>query len=742
MNSIKAHEKPQAPTWNEFVGLLTAGELENALGVSSRGSTTDDEPGRWLLGRAWVLMGLGRLDQALVSAMEAAERGADDILVSRTLATLYLKQGNIQDALDAAEYAYHLDDEDEASHRLLLNVRKARRQAAQPPAGAAPEASAKSADMPPDDTVPVSVAVAARVAASVAGGSAYQVTASQILGAPDLAPEPARTRGGQGKEISRLTLAGAQLTSQPDAQLEALYGMSLFGRWGALVAAAPVPGWTRYMRPDGTWRRAAVLATLGMLLLLGGGLVREALYRRHERLREHTLDHLRQILHSGAVDQLPEHLVADSDLIDVTVPDDSPLAHLAARAQATVYRFHDALPERLRSVRTAQAGAAWPGTYDAVVTRALLAPTAERLAMLPALTAAQRDNPKDGQAAFLAATAALRADDLTTASEAIAQALAIEPANLMILELAAVLDARRQRFDQTTNRVAEMRDTNPWSMWPALTEERLVLLYGAPARPAQPVDRRRRATVGPVLAGTGALFDAIRAERQADSAQATVAFRIAFEAVHGEPAFVIDYADTLLEARVPRLAALLVESPAWPAGSLAARAVVARLALLQGRRDEARRKLATVFSEGSRDPRVATALVDALDAAPPAGLDAVQVLTQTLETWPNRLDLEVQLAELLWSQNKAEILTQRLTPRLARFKSAAEPTLSARAFLFLARAASTHADHGEALQWLRRSLQLNPGDEQAQALQKELRAPPARKAPAGRAKGKRRGGRR
>jgi len=366
-------------SFDAFLALLAAGDAEGALAACHRALVATAEPGRWRLGQTWAEMGIGKLDLAFQSVLAAARDGADEVLVGRTFAALYLRRGQLAQALEAAEYAYRLDDEDEASYQLLLRVRSAQ----------ATSAGSTRTASPLDTTLP-----------------------------------DRQTRDAdRSRSRSRLTLARAPAASHPGPQLEALYGRSLFGAWDAHVDPVAAPGWTRALRASTSWRRP-VLTTLAASLALGLVFVgREALERRTEQHRREAAHHLTQILHSGAVEQLPEHLDPARGLSGLTVDDDSPLARLVARAHATAYRLHDVEPSHLRAIARAARGASWSQSYDAVVTEAFLAPVADRLAMLPRLRAVESSAPDDAQAAFLIATAALRAGDLVTAREAITRAL-------------------------------------------------------------------------------------------------------------------------------------------------------------------------------------------------------------------------------------------------------------------------------------------------------------------------------
>ncbi|MBI5507695.1 MAG: hypothetical protein HY903_02965 [Deltaproteobacteria bacterium] len=697
-----SHPAAALATWDGFVDLLENGNFDAAAKMADQALDAGDDEGAWRLGKAWVLMGQGHLDQALAAAQDAALAGVDEALASRTLATLYLRLGRLEEAREAAEYAYHLDDDD-ASHRLLVAVQEAERRAA--PRALFPDQTVQMKVVSPpqpavalDRTHPVSVHVPARTPATTSAPAFSPSTLAAARAAPS----------------TRLRLSTPGAVHLPDAQLEALYGSTLFGRWEALVAPSPVPGWTRYMRPGVTARVGAlvVLAALAAVGIVSVGQL--ALDRQKKRLAEHAVERINVLLHAGTVEQLAAFL----DESEVATPDStSELGRLSARAQATVYRLQDADLRRLALVQGSppkdEAG------YDAVVTAAMLLPLCERTAKIGELRRADRSQTKDGQAAYLAATAALRADDLDTAANAVARALALEPSNLMAIEAAAEIDARRGQLPRAVARLAEMRDISPWSLWPSVLGQRLTVLYGA-AADATPA-AKKDAAPSPVKVSERALLSALAAHRRHDADAAAAGLKTAVAAISGQPVFLVDHADLLLEAGALGLVEQLLAVPTWPRESVAAASVEGRLLAARDRKDDALPKLAAVWKTGVRDPRVARALVDLVAVDPRLGLDARSVLTETLDAWPNRLDLEVRLAEMLLADGKAAAVIERLRARMLQPGAAANRPLAARAYLMLAQAENAGANRGEAMRWARRAVHVAPALNAAATLLRDLK---------------------
>ncbi|MCU0619922.1 MAG: hypothetical protein MUC69_00285 [Gemmatimonadales bacterium] len=545
---------PADATLADLASLLVWGRFAEAEELCRAARAAGRPELEWRLGLAWALLYQGRGGAALQAADEAVVRapGRSEPLLARGFAALL--QGDRDQASAAAAAARHSAGTHRAYPALLRSLEPGASLALPRPTVALDLASwaelrptlfilrsleeemwADPAGPPPGPALAPAPAPAPPAPSAVAAAT---TAAADAAAAGD--PSAAARRSGR---------------AHIDQQMAALLGASVFGPW---AASERPPAGTRRRARRRTWRGALAAAAVAcgavaLALVVNASLV----HVRQERATK-AVRSLREFLLIGDLVRASRLVVPEAALAD----DDH--RHVVARAEATLYRFHDAAPAR--RARAARLLADHPATgYDAVVARALLLPRAERASRLAELRALDRPGQRDPCAALLVAIAlAPRHDE--AAAAAFDRALLLGPDHAPLLSAAAEFEHRRGRGQRAVGHLEALVETNPRSPWVALTRARL-------AQPAAPPP-----DTPPVIAGELALLEAAAEQGQGRPARAAVALERAAAAVHHEPSFLLDYLDQLLERRQPELARRLSELAGWPPGSPAAHAAAARLA--------------------------------------------------------------------------------------------------------------------------------------------------------------------
>jgi tetratricopeptide (TPR) repeat protein len=612
------------------MALLAAHRFEEAAELSRRAlAKKPDEPG-WLLGRAWALVGLGHLDQALEHARAAAALDGRNAAAFRTIAAVFLQMGRLDAALEAAQHAVRIDL-DRTSVDLLNRIREER---------------------------------AARAVGSVKDSHLRRVPTGELEESAAILMHARRH-------------TAEQAVQPPDSQLAALFGASLFGAWDESLDAAASPVWIRYLTPILSKRAVAVMLILVVVATLSGVVVAEGLRIARASDRRTATELMRQMLHSGAVEQLAVFLASPAaNNVD---------AALARRAHATVYRYVDADPAHL----------AMQAAADDPVAAALPLARVERLDQLEALRRPEVE--KDPQAMLLAAETLARAGDLPAARETLARADELEPSNVLHAALRVELELADNRPSAARNAAAAALDINPHAYWTRVAARRASI--------PPPDDVEGVAPESPVTRGHLLIHEALGGT--SDDASGPIADAVA--AVRGEPAFLLDWLDTFLAAGKPELARMLVADPSWP-DTPAGRAGRARLRARGDEAGPAAVDLAAVWQEGFRDPRIAIAAFEAGDPG---------LLAEAVAAFPERVDLRIYLAETLVKQSdvlRAQTQLEGVPKRLG------DTRLAARAFLVRARLAEAAGEHREAIKLARQAVQKDRKNHEARTLLESLSA--------------------
>jgi hypothetical protein len=113
--------------------------------------------------------------------------------------------------------------------------------------------------------------------------------------------------------------------------------------------------------------------------------------------------------------------------------------------------------------------------------------------------------------------------------------------------------------------------------------------------------------------------------------------------VHGQASFLLDYADTLLDAADVTAAEILMQEPEWPRDTPCAQATSGRAAMLSGRTQEAEALFHNAWKGDCRTPEAARWLGSNALAAGDAAA-AVRLLEDVGVHWQAQADLGALLA--------------------------------------------------------------------------------------------------
>jgi tetratricopeptide (TPR) repeat protein len=669
------------PAWAAIERLLEEGDLDTAERLLGDAAIQEPEGVLWRLGVAWLLLARGKIAEALQEARSVAQL-TEDSAAYRTVSVICLRLGKVQDAVEAAKHAFHLDP-GRASRTVLAEARAqlrrvkdelvAKNKAAGPRRGEATRAVGSTAPHPAPKPRPATSAKGLEVIERESTFAAIRATTAvsrrpeakakagdATVGAPApaalRAPTPAALRAPTPAALRAPTPAALRLPtpalplpglvqveelegtfrSASDAQLEALFGGSLFGGWSESVAPKASP---ELALPRSSRLRRALIAA-GVLVLLSGaaGLGRVASQRSARRARAAFVQRLQSLESASSLEQLAEALASrESRRLRA---DDRVAQGVARLGHVLLYRYHDADAARLRHLPEHD-----DESPTAEVTRALAMSVPERLERLRQLEAAAKARPKDPTTWFVLATALARAELWPAASAAMSRSLAIEPANVLHLALGADLAAQQGERRSANDRVSQAFDVSgstPWARW---AQSRIdaswppaTAVKSAAPMPADP----------PVVAVYRALLRLRTRNAWKDRNAATAELLAALDRVGRQPAFLLDVADELLQQQLLTGVDAVVALPTWPHGSPSAWALEARLRVAHGDTAGGRALMLAAFEAGARDPRLALAIARVPAPRRAKGTQLASVaLRQAASEWPERGDLGLELADVL-----------------------------------------------------------------------------------------------
>ncbi len=392
-------------------------------------------------------------------------------------------------------------------------------------------------------------------------------------------PPPLPPTGGGGPDAGRAEVHGPAAAADRgdsgfDRQLASLFGESVFGPW---LDPGQYLGATRTTRRHGApFRR---LALLTLVLCAGAAavwIVRAGLSRRTVEDRELVARNLASFLKEGELDRAAQFLTL---LRGAKAFLDAHDAHLdlMIRAEATLYRYQDADPERLARIRPYLSSTATaPASGERILASLAVASRQERAARLAELESIRPAFDRDPEFHYLLATGLEYKGDVKAARQAWDRAFELGPLWLGHRYEQAWFESRQGKAEAVSKLVGRLTQVAPESAW-----TRLALEQFAGARVAKPDGSSAASSVGAIP--EVALFHqdlalALAQARAGDPLAGRHSLGQAIAAVNGQAPFVLDAFDWLVEAKAMGLARDLTAFEAWPQHSEPAAARVARLA--------------------------------------------------------------------------------------------------------------------------------------------------------------------
>jgi len=402
-------------------------------------------------------------------------------------------------------------------------------------------------------------------------------------------PLPPRPNLPFGPDAGRVDVRGPAAAADRgdsgfDRQLASLFGESVFGPW---LDPGQYLGATRTTRRHGApFRR---LALLTFVLCAGAAavwIVRAGLSRRTVEDRELVARNLASFLKEGELDRAAQFLTL---LRGANSPLDAHDAHLdlMIRAEATLYRYQDADPERLARIRPYLSSTATaPASGERILASLAVASRQERAARLTELESIRPAFDRDPEFHYLLATALEYKGDVKAARQAWDRAFELGPLWLAHRYEQAWFETRQGKAEAVSKLVGRLTQVAPESAWTRLASEQ----FGG-ARVAKPDGSSAASSVSAIPAV--ALFHqnlalALAQTRAGDPLAGRHSLGQAIAAVNGQAPFVFDAFDWLVEAKAMGLARDLTAFEAWPQHSEPAAARVARLAEPESRAAENR----------------------------------------------------------------------------------------------------------------------------------------------------------
>lgn len=362
----------------------------------------------------------------------------------------------------------------------------------------------------------------------------------------------------------------SQPTEPPaQRQLDRLFGESLFGAWpesrGAL-SRAHGPGRKRGPRRLGVGLLVAALAVSGFWY-----------FGRHKGqqvspARDKEAAEVASLLAEGALERLAQGLGKLAPAGKPLLADD-PHLDLIVAAEAALYRYQDAAPERLGRIEPfLSRDSGQPARLLAGMT---VASRPERVAAYDSLNSLAPTHAQGSEYHALAATIHEERGDMQAARASWQRSFQAGPRWLPHRYLQCAFEAR-QGDSAAAARIAEhMGSVAPDSPWTRLARQQAGDTQPTAAAPI-PV-ALYFAELAPVLRGLGAR----------DLSAARQAIGRAFDAVHGQAAFVLDAYRALRAAKADNLAMELTSYETWPRGNAWAKSALAELQMALAGREQA-----------------------------------------------------------------------------------------------------------------------------------------------------------
>lgn len=368
---------------------------------------------------------------------------------------------------------------------------------------------------------------------------------------PPAYPPPSPPSQPSG-DAARTTGAADQQAQQ---QLDRLFGASLFGAWPESHAALA----TKHRRSSGRVRRrvgavllVAAVASAGFWLYRRGGAEQEI------QQGSQMAGPVAALLSEGALDRLAQAL-------KTLAPPDKPLAaeqphlDLIVAAEAALYRYHDAAPERLARIEPFLSNDS--GQPARLLARLTVISRPERVASLDTLVKLPPTHAQGSEYHALLATIHEGRGDAQAAHASWEQSLKAGPRWLPHRYLQCGFEARQRNSAAVAEIVGHMAQVAPDSPWTRLAQRHFGTPPTAGASAPMPPVAQFHADLEPLFQGSAA--QNLNAARRA--------LGQAFSTINGQSAFVLDVFKALRDAKADSLAMELTSYETWPRGNAWAR---------------------------------------------------------------------------------------------------------------------------------------------------------------------------
>jgi hypothetical protein len=353
-------------------------------------------------------------------------------------------------------------------------------------------------------------------------------------------------------------------------QLAALFGESLFGPWPEIEQQSL--GARRPRRPRRWWRGVVVLLLACAVVYGAGRMLRKGVTRQISRQHADVAGEIAAFLAEGDLERTARFVATYREGKAEIDPHD-PHLDLIVRAEAAVFRYHDADPSRLSRIEpylTADSGGAL--SPPRVLASVAVLSRAERAGKIAQLEKVQSSFQKDPEFFYLMATALEARGDDTAAASAWERAGDLGQLWLSHRFEQAVFERRRSGDEAAAKIVSRMLRADADSPWSRFSAPSFGVSVPAPSASAAAVAAPRPDP--PVLTFRRELLGAIDRSRTGDLVRARSHLAAAIDAIHRQAPFMLDALDGLAQAGCIALANELAVARGFPLDAEIAKAKV------------------------------------------------------------------------------------------------------------------------------------------------------------------------
>jgi hypothetical protein len=336
--------------------------------------------------------------------------------------------------------------------------------------------------------------------------------------------------------------------------LARLYGETLFGAWQDPLASIEASRHGHKRRRWGWGMRVSVVLVLLAVAAAGTWVYRRGLARRAEQERAQVAKDVATFLADGELDRLAQYVA-------ILQPPSEPLAaagpylDLVVSAQAALYRYRDAAPERV--ARVAPYLASETGTPERTLARVTLASQPERAQAWDKLVSLRGALDKNPEYHTVMATVLEQRGDIKAARAAWERSAQAGPLWLPHRYQQCAFEVRQHNAMAATRIAEHMAKVAPESAW-----TRMALRHFATTLPAP------EGAVSPELSAVARYHDELAQVFPSlvarNLASARPALGRALAAVHGQAPFVLDAFAALVAAKANDLAMEMTSYEVWP----------------------------------------------------------------------------------------------------------------------------------------------------------------------------------